>query len=216
MKIDDVLSEELTKEIPTLKQSKKELGKAHYPLNPRKWQKLGVEGQQAAAYMPGNKDVVVKKINIAGPNDPVYQFLRVCKQHQDNPFLPKFYSIKMYPLPEVRAGQRQRYKYKLIVTMEKLYHIGKAMYPLLEKLFGVKFDDIASAESTSKQLKYRYFGTESWRKELINNTSNSELKQALRLIEPLFKHYHSDMHIGNIMIRRTGSLPQFVISDPVI
>lgn len=215
MKVCD-LFEKLEKEMPDVKTSKKEFLKAHYATS-KKWDKLGSPGSQAAAYVHTEKGTVVKAINIRGPSDPVYQFVRMARRHQDNPYFPKIYSIKLYPLTDVYRGTRPNQPtHKMMITTEKLFHIGPAMYPLLEKIFHIKFDNQQDYDAMCKQLKYRHFSTTAWRRELMNKTQDPKLKQALRLMEPLFRHYQPDMHLGNVMIRRTGGIPQLVIADPVV
>jgi hypothetical protein len=49
------------------------------------------------------------------------------------------------------------------------------------------------------------------RREMIRSIQEPNLKQALRLLEPLFRHYTPDMHGANIMVRGT----QWVFIDPV-
>jgi hypothetical protein len=55
----------------------------------------------------------------------------------------------------------------------------------------------------------------SYRREVIANTPSSELKSALRLLNPLFNKYNFDLHPGNWMVRLNQDNPEFVINDPI-
>jgi hypothetical protein len=208
------LNEVLTKEIPNLPQSEKKLlDRGNQPLNTKgKWTLLG-GGQQARAYNSYPKNNVVKLANITGPDDPVYQFLRVCLKHQDNPYFPKIYNVKKYKLNTDRSTKVIN-KYKLVITMERLRHVTLADTKLLERLFGLSFKKFQDDRTAGKFLRSMFYD-QGWRQELIKNTKDVKLKQALKLVEPLFRHYQGDMHLGNIMLRGTGSGAQLVIIDPV-
>lgn len=54
------------------------------------------------------------------------------------------------------------------------------------------------------------------RQELKQSSSNRQFKQALRLLEPLFKYGEPDLHKKNIMLRQTTNGPELVLVDPII
>ena len=207
------LFEDLEKRITGLNQSSKPVSQSHAPLSP-KWKQLGYVGQQAAAFTHPDKNTVIKSINIAGPSDPVYQFLRMCTKHQDNPFFPKVYSIKSYPLSD---NTDNRFSQKLVITMERLLRLEESMYPLVAQTLGFRFDQPRDMIAASRQLVQKQFGSPEWRKQAIQTTKNPQLKQALRLLEPLFRHYDNDMHLKNIMYRKgSHGQPEIVFMDPII
>lgn len=215
MKITEILS----KQIPNLKTSKKPITDI--------WPKqtvLGI-GAQTIAYLhkkyPGK---VVKAIQVSGTSDPSYQFLRLCAKHQDNPYFPKIYSMKYYPSkPREDADADFDYEYDdlsparlentLIVVTDKLQPWSATSDDLTR--LGLPLEYIPSEFGRSVSQKFRkVFAEPGWREYMKIYTSATEpaLSQALRLMEPLFKHYQSDMHPGNIMTRPDG---QWVFIDPI-
>lgn len=207
------LFEDLEKPINGLSQSNKPLPQQHSPLNQR-WKQVGYTGQQATAYIHPDEHTVIKSINIAGTSDPVYQFLRLCKNHQNNPFFPKVYSIKSYPLKD---NTDNRFTNKLVITMERLFRLEESMYPLVAQTLGFRFDQPRDMIAASRQLVQKQFGSPEWRKQAAQTTKNPQLKQALRLLEPLFRHYDNDMHLKNIMYRKGAhGQPEIVFMDPII
>jgi len=207
------LFERLEKEMVGLSQSSKPMSHIHTPLSP-KWKQLGYIGQQAAAYTHPDKNTVIKSINIVGTSDPVYQFLRMCTQHQDNPYFPKVYSMKLYPLAD---NTNKRFAHKLVITMERLHRLEDSMYPMVAQVLGFKFEQPRDIIAASRQLVQKQFGSPEWRKQAIQQVIDPKLKQALRLLEPLFRHYDNDMHLKNIMYRKgKNGQPELVFMDPII
>ncbi len=189
-------------------------------------------GAQAIAYLhkkfPGK---VIKTIQIHGPNDPSYQFLRIILKHQDNPYFPKIFSVKMYPMKAVNDRFRRsmfddidptgefspppdQSNYVLYVVTERLSPLTAMTTADLER-FGI--EDFPIPQHMQKynrqaEIKFRMaFKDADYRQYIQQVVKDPKLKQALRLLEPLFRHYDPDMHGGNIM--RRGS--QWVFMDPV-
>ncbi len=202
MKLLELITEELSKPIRDIHKSHKEL--CRVPDSTR-WNQLGVSGLQAKAYQQASnlgKDVVVKVVRITGDSDPAYQFLRLCQNHQANPHFPKIYSVKEY---QNKGGSST-----LIITMEKLYRIPDDN-KLLYKLFGLTPADI---DLTLNTLLYTFDEVE-LRKEIVTKTQYQSLKQAMRLLEPLFRHYLPDIHQYNIMCRKSSQGTVLVFLDPI-
>lgn len=98
-----IITEILKKESPNIKQSKKEVS----DFVPRKKHAVLGVGAQAIAYMHTKfPNKVIKTVQINGSSDPVYQFLRLCMNHQDNPFLPKIYGSKQFTSKEMDYDNR--------------------------------------------------------------------------------------------------------------
>ncbi|MCK9369749.1 hypothetical protein M0R04_07585 [Candidatus Dojkabacteria bacterium] len=202
MKLSDLVTEQLNKPIGDIHKSTKVLAKVPQS---NKWNQIGVSGLQAKAYQQASKlgkDVVIKVVRITGDSDPSYQFLRLCHNHQTNPHFPKIYSIKEY---QNKGGSSV-----LIITMEKLYRIPDDN-KLLYYLFGLMPNDIDLTLST---LLYTFDELE-LRKEIATKTQHASLRQALRLLEPLFRHYLPDIHQYNIMYRKSPRGPTLVFLDPI-
>lgn len=193
-------------------------------------------GIQAIAYLhkkfPGK---IIKTIQISGPEDPSYQFLRLALNHQDNPYFPRIYSVKKYTTKQVMEIKRQlqfrglgaflmgagnylpkQKKYTLIVVMEPLKE--ERITDAEVKLLGIPNNMLPRERKKIKPgLMPEYlirmaFYDPGQRKHTINYVKDPTLKQALRLLEPLFRHYQPDMHGGNILKRSDGHL---VFADPV-
>lgn len=194
-------------------------------------------GAQAIAYMhkkfPGK---VVKTIQITGTDDPSYQFLRLAMRHQNNPYFPKIFSVKMYPTNKVEYNTRgdefdkidpldkngfgkfspppSQLGYTIYVAMEKLTkhpnlttndleYFGIQDFPIPQRMRGYK---------RQSEIKFRLaFKDADYRQYMQQIVKDPQLKQALRLLEPLFRHYEPDMHGSNIMMRGN----QMVIIDPI-
>ena len=55
-------------------------------------------GAQAIAYMHQKfPDKIIKTVQILNSSDPVYQYVRLCLNHQNNPYFPKIASVKQFP-----------------------------------------------------------------------------------------------------------------------
>lgn len=190
-------------------------------------------GVQAIAYynqkFPGK---VIKTIAITGPGDPSYQFLRLCVNHQDNPYFPKIYAYKQYGMKD--TGDREdRYaeidpedsppessEFQMIVVVEKLHSLTSTHVPLLQSV-GILPSDLNTlkyARSTEVRppltATKNMFVDQKSRKQLYQMTPDVNLKKALRLLEPLFQKFYPDLRQTNIMVRNSGQ-PHLVIIDPV-
>jgi len=198
---------------------------------------VGVGGQ-AIAYLhkkfPGK---VIKPVQITGPSDPQYQFTRLCLKHQDNPYFPKIYAVKMYPTKEMDWSERDRMfsstsdkdmalgqeapyqlPYTLYIVTEKLRHMStiteKAIADMGFRMPPLTPDEMPRFFSREQGIEDHFvamFRTPMSRRNMQRTVHDPKLKEALRLLEPLFRNFTPDMHFGNIMLR--GS--QWVITDPI-
>jgi hypothetical protein len=223
-----LLSEILDKSSPYIKTSNKRVNDL---LSQKKHQVVGV-GAQSLAYLhkkfPGK---VIKTIQVYGDSDPSYQFLRLALKHQDNPYFPKIFSVKMYPTERVFGNERARSfeeidpteefspapyqaEYTLYVVMERLQPLIGMTEQDLER-FGIEDFPIPQRMKTWRrqaEIKFRQaFNDPKWRLHMQQFVRDPALKQALRLLEPLFKHFAPDMHSGNILTRGNS----WVFVDPI-
>jgi hypothetical protein len=146
-----LLTELLNKTSPTIKTSKSSTSGI---LTHSTQQVIG-GGAQAIAYLhkkfPGK---VIKTIQLSGTDDPVYQFMRLAMKHQNNPYFPKIYSVKMYPTTQDSMDDRadefdildtkgdynpppDTMNYTAYVVMEKLKPLSNITNQDLEK-FGLE------------------------------------------------------------------------------
>lgn len=190
-------------------------------------------GAQTIAYLhkkfPGK---IIKTVQITGKDDSIYQFLRLVLKHQDNPYFPKIFSVKMYPTNEINYNVRgdmfddidssedfspppSQLGYTLYIVTEKLTKLDWITYEDITKFGLQKLVLPKSLEGTYKNvnhMKFKYaFKFADYRQHMQQVVQDPKLKQALRLLEPLFRHYEPDMHFNNIMLRGN----QWVFIDPV-
>lgn len=205
-----LLRELLTKQITPIRTARKSVDDVSDPTDfkwlegggydlPKKWEKLGY-GAQTSAFLHTNSGTAVKVLYVEGPQDPAYQFLRLCLQHQNNIHFPKIYTYKQYKTKDPDVS-------KIIITMERLYKITSSNVNIVSHLLNTAIRTPTSLKLDMKDASFR--------KQLIENAKTPELKQALRLLEPLFHHYIEDMHMGNVMLRQNGSDYEVVFNDPV-
>lgn len=225
-----LLNEILSKSIPNLKQS----SKAVTDLWTSKQHSVIGVGAQTMAYLHKKfPNKVIKTVQISGTNDPSYQFLRICLKHQNNPWFPKIYTVKEYN--SIQQQYRPRWNQydnlnigfddkegvppsiqqkTLIVVMEKLQPIPKESitFDFIRQHFSFDHRMYKTLQLKSPTaLLFDLFNGD-YSKIIYNNTPDDNLKQALRLFVPLFKHYDGDMHPQNIMMRHPN---QVVFIDPV-
>ncbi len=178
---------------------------------------------------------VIKVVPIRSTSDTYYKFVRMIELHQNNPFFPKIFGVKIYENSEYGAQYNT-----LVVVMEKLIPIDKIPEQIARKMLstlGIDYDqeylDFTTSEITKEKpshdrykefnkltdndpaLNSKIFKYQKERMNLRKNTQFPAFKQALRLLEPMFKRFGSDMHIGNLMIRKTNNGLQLVLVDPV-
>lgn len=196
----------------------------------------GLDGKNSKVYQDLKyPDRVMKVVPIQNQSDTYYKFIRMIELYQNNPFFPKILGVKIYETSKFGAQYNT-----LVVIMEKLIPIDKIPEHVARKMLstlGIDYDqeylDFTTSEITKEKpshdrykefnkltdndsaLNSRIFKHQKERMNLRNNTQFPAFKQALRLLEPLFKRFGSDMHIGNLMIRKTNKGLQLVLVDPV-
>jgi hypothetical protein len=185
-------------------------------------------GWQALAYgLKSRPGTVVKTTNITGENDPVFQFIRVAKNHQDNPFFPRIGKIKMYATKRIPDDERDEQMLEILpgkFTPEfrdyMLVYVTEELIPT-DTLPEEQVRDIiinlinTNSEKPLRQFVSMLFQTKKNRAILRNRSKNEYFTQALRLLEPLFSRFHPDVHLGNVMFRKSGDSYQLVFIDPL-
>ena len=151
---------------------------------------------------------ILKVVAIADLNDSYYRYLRMIEKHQNNPYFPKVYGIKVYDLEEEDGI------YYLYAFMEKLLPMSslpqEQVHYLLNSI-GIPYTGKVKQDYSLRQQ----FKEPQERKAIRTETPDANLIKALRLMEPMFNKFGSDIHIENIMLRVGPSKhPQVVIVDP--
>lgn len=187
-------------------------------------------GVQAMVYAHKKKpNSVIKIISIEGTNDPAYQFLRICVNHPDNPYLPKIFAHKIYKTEQMTAADIENLEnnpifdfepeqtgrqFQLFLVVERLQEFPLAhlqdflkqvkLYPLVNMF--------AEKRNTTLDIGFRImFQDAKGRSMLRQYTDDKNFSNALRLLEPIFAKHDADVHIGNLMLRGN----QTVLNDPV-
>lgn len=208
-----LLSEIIANTTPLIKQTNAKPGDYHFNWDkeqpdfekiPPKYKEIGSGVSSVNFSHKDNPNIVIKSIQLNGDysDSSEYQFLRVCLNHQDNPWFPKIYNAKLYKPSN-----------KIIVKMEKLEKITKEDYKKLIKIFNVDYvvQSGRSMHHVETTLRGK-FNTPQNVNDLIRKTTNIQLQQAFRLLKPFFNRYGSDLHFDNVMKRKNG---QFVLLDPI-
>ncbi|MGZ8924370.1 MAG: hypothetical protein ACXW2E_00670 [Nitrososphaeraceae archaeon] len=151
----------------------------------------------------------LKVVRIESLADSYYRYLRLIEKHSNNPFFPKVYGIKVYA-DEDWGGDN----YVLYVFMEQLTPLHKfskeQVYFLLSSI------GISYIGDTRKDWSLRnVFKEPNNRKRLQDTTNFKQFQQAIRLLNPLFDRFGSDLHVENFMVRKDGDKVQLVITDPL-
>lgn len=200
-----LLCEILSKPIPNLKTSKVRIN-PRWDDNQDKLLSMGKPGLQSKAMYHSPSRSVVKHTNMhMQQEDPSYQFLRLALQHQDNPYFPKVHKIKGY---DINGRTTQT-----VSKMERLYPMAWDDVKKFLTVLGIdphpygSFDTIGLNNSI-----YANFKKPEWRVKYASRSPDANFKKALRLLEPLFRHYGPDMHFDNVMVRGNGEI---VLLDPV-
>ena len=149
---------------------------------------------------------VLKVVYIRNLADPYLRYIRMVEAHQNNPFFPRIYGYNVY--------ERPNESYLLYVFMEKLMPLHEfdpeVIVGVLDSI-GIKHGPKLKRNVTLRELM-RGSG---YRQELQTTTQYPKFKEALRLLEPMFRKFGNDMHIENLMARLTSIGPQIVITDPL-
>lgn len=232
MKVSELLEKKLE-----FKTSKKPI---HGIIQSKQLNHLGT-GVTAIAYEHKKRpNTVIKTIQLIDKTDVTFAFVRLCINNKQNPFLPKIYAAKVYNVKQMDDDEREQLyqlmdpedtppdqgKYVMVVVMEKLYPIHNAANravatQLLQQLNIVPTDPAEIPQNLAGvrdplSITNRKFANPFKRQELKQGSSNVQFKQALRLLEPLFKYSEADLHKKNIMLRMTNDGPHLVLVDPVI
>jgi hypothetical protein len=194
-------------------------------------------GCQSIAYL-NNKDpnTVIKTIQVSGMDDPALVFIRVCMNNKSNPYFPKIKKAKLYNLAVLDEETRDEIFQHIdpsdavpdprsrvvVIVMEKLVPLHSVdtpqdKYKSINHLMhhGILPSTTGTHSGMNYQLMLHQFKTRANRKTVYNTTSDPYLKQALRLMEPLFRKYTPDVTKNNMMVRPNTSPIQVVFLDPI-
>lgn len=177
---------------------------------------LGSGAQATAHDHPNDPTKIVKYVDLWKSNpasEPYVQWINLVMKNQNNPFFPRVFNAKTIRHKDTGSTT-------LVVVMEKLQPLAD-MWNANEKLqhaanemikrLGV---DVADPSGDAFEFNH-YMRDANRRQELRSKTKNPQFKEALALMEPLFRKHGTDLHNENIMVRLTGVGPQLVFVDPL-
>lgn len=187
------------------------------PPNDEAGDHVGVGAQSLVRSFPKQMNSVIKYTELQHLEDPYLIFVNLILNHQDNPFFPKIYNIKLYDLREFDDAKSS---YMLIINMEKLRpifnkNISDSTHELFKRLgfdesqltkYDRGFADHITADA--------YMTASENRAQLIKTTKNPQFREALQLLEPYFKKFGTDLHNRNWRLRMSNVGSQLVIIDP--
>ena len=182
-------------------------------------------GSFASVYSEPRSSTVTKVTKLATPpsGDPYFQYIRYCMKLKNNPFLPRFYSVRVFHCPHEKKQGDEFYG---VITMEKL--IGHGDLPKNTEIEAGDFYD--QYMQLRNEIVWRqdrdgndvgYIETtptfDSLFKVLIHSTRNVHLATAFKVLRNLLKRRKGfvDIHKANLMWRHEeGNVYQLVITDP--
>lgn len=208
-------------------------------LMPKNAQQLGINGLYGSAYHnpddPGTVTKVVRAVDDY-EKDAYFKYVSALAKNDrisNNPFFPRIYKI------QVTKDNEGRNMYS--VEMETLLDFGtlssEECNMIGERLFfnyaGFERDALARAKEIASTERRKAISTESNAKfallkamgkclerpeQVATYIKDPKLKAALMILQSLLKknrNMASDIHEGNIMVRRGPGGPHLVITDPI-
>ena len=194
--------------------------------------------QAIAYYHKTHPNTVVKVAAVSGEDDPIWQFLRVCINHPNNPYFPKVFNHKVFNLKNITPEEEDylethpefeylpihdNRKLQILIVTERLQETDADQFEAVLKQLGLLeyitryqsgLKPIAQHPITTEFAWAHMMDTPKFRRDIRNLATDKHFKDAMRLLEPLFAHagFYADVHLANMMSRPNGHL---VFNDPL-
>lgn len=186
-----------------------------------KTKKLGTGAFSTAYTHKDNPHDVTKGSRPVENTDGYEAFFRALsksKKAKSNIYFPRFRNINTFTNKE--TGSRKRTSY--MVKTERLHPLSSLSYTeanaLLHKMFTKEGRDWIADGHENPGIQYLVRGIDGALDGYIkrDQIKDEELKYAVRFLDVVRtkSDFQSDMHEGNLMVRRTSVGPQIVINDP--
>lgn len=194
--------------------------------------------QAIAYYHKTHPNTVVKVAAVSGEDDPLWQFLRICINHPNNPYFPKVFNHKVLNLKQITPEEEDyletlpsfeylpihdKRKLQIVMVTERLSEIDELQFDAV--IDGIGLRPLFNHIKRLLQPKTRYtlnttmimgrlMDNRGGRKDLRKFSKDKYFSDAIRLLSPLLAtgKMYSDIHLDNIMIRNDG---QIVFNDPL-
>jgi hypothetical protein len=159
--------------------------------------------------------VVTKVFGFNTEEDGYLQFLRFIQKHQNNPFLPRIYKIRLYRKEfDIYINRIDSvYDNTGVVDMEKLLPLNS---PKIKDAISHQLQALGMSEQFAKSLAtsqlINYYHDAIVNKKIERNAQFEEVVNFLRTYGTIAD---LDLHSGNIMARLTSVGPQLVLIDPI-
>jgi hypothetical protein len=196
--------------------------------------------QAIAYYHKTHPNTVVKVAAVSGEDDPIWQFLRVCINHPNNPYFPKIFNHKVFNLQGITPEEidylesqpefeylpiHDNRKMQILIVTELLQETDSEQFETSLNRIGILDYIVSMKPQVQAQRRAKYnittefawihlMDTPQFRREIRNLATDKHFKDAMRLLEPLFANtrFYADVHLANMMTRRNGHL---VFNDPL-
>jgi hypothetical protein len=194
--------------------------------------------QAIAYYHKTHPNTVVKVAAVSGETDPLWQFLRICINHPNNPYFPKVFNHKIFNLKTITTEEEEyletlpefeylpiydNMKMQIVMVTEHLKEITPAEFD--SALHNIGLTPLLNSARKVLQPKSRFplspellwgklMDNENGRKYLRKHSKDKHFSDAVRLLSPLLAtgKLYADVHLGNIMLRNDGHV---VFNDPL-
>lgn len=194
--------------------------------------------QAIAYYHKTHPNTVVKVAAVSGEDDPLWQFLRVCINHPNNPYFPKVFNHKIFNLKNVTPEEEDylethpefeylpiydKRKMQILLVTERLHETSSEQFEDVLKQLGLheyitryqKGMQLNSSYNVTTEIAWaKLMDTSTFRRDIRSYANDKHFKDAMRILEPLFAHqgFYADVHLANMMSRSNGHL---VFNDPL-
>lgn len=193
--------------------------------------------QAIAYYHKTHPNTVIKVAAVSGPADPIWQFLRICVNHQNNPYFPKVFNHKIFNLKGLTAAEieyleslteylpiHDNRKMQILIITERLEEVSPWQFSIyceyelgLGGLFNAyksKYQRTTKTPLTPELIWQNMMDKEAGRKMLRKYTTDKNFADAIRLLSPLLNSgkMYADVGLHNMMFRNNG---QLVFNDPL-
>lgn len=220
----------------TPKQVKTKQGVLEPYVEPKEWPKKGTEllgkGVTAFAITKGSKPHEVRRITFDSMHprfDPYIRFLKIAIKHQDNPFFPKIYLVKIFKKSGIHQSRGKYFYYTELERLSSWEKLSWAQWSqLYNQYFGTSLRDAQMSDASKSGVAHDFSlrlaelikdpRQQRWGSRLhIKNIDDKNLKQAVNALKLSLggsELIRLDLHKDNVMYRFTPYGTQPVITDP--
>lgn len=185
-------------------------------------------GAYATAIRTTNPHIIRKigKTERHPQDDGYLQFLEAILKHQDNPYFPRIYKIKIFRSKNMENSFKEPFIYWFMVDMERLRPINELnieqIDSVMERTFGRETTPFEKARIKNGRYGEIFGAIERAVWDLTGDNPDTiidpTLHEVINILRDITKRKYIsvDIHDYNIMFRLLPSGAQLVITDPFI